>query len=231
MKLTWFGHSTFRMDFDGVAVLVDPFLNGNPSFTGSYEEAIKGVSVVAITHGHGDHFGDTLDIAKRNDATVVSVFEICGYVNAQGHDKTNPLGKGGTVTQSGLSFSYVDAKHSSSFTDAEGVTHYMGEAGGMIISDGETSLYHLGDTDIFADMGLIFDRFKPTIGLVPIGDRFTMGQKDAARAVNTFMPFEVVIPCHYKTFPIIDQDHAIFEAELENKAAFRPMEVGVPITL
>ncbi|MEM9211627.1 MAG: MBL fold metallo-hydrolase, partial [Pseudomonadota bacterium] len=69
MKLTWFGHSTFRMDFDGVAVLVDPFLNGNPSFTRSYEEAIKGVSVVAITHGHGDHFGDTLDIAKRNEAT------------------------------------------------------------------------------------------------------------------------------------------------------------------
>ncbi|MEO0342075.1 MAG: metal-dependent hydrolase [Pseudomonadota bacterium] len=231
MKLTWFGHSAFRLDFATASVLIDPFLNGNPSFAGSYKEAIEGVSIIALTHGHNDHFGDTLDIAHENNAVAVANAEICGFISSRGHNKVDPMNKGGTVHQSGLSITMVEAKHSSSFKDEKGVVHHMGEAAGLIVSDGMTSVYHLGDTDIFTDMGLIFDRFRPTIGLVPIGDRFTMGQKDAARAVNAFMPFETVIPCHYKTFPIIDQDHAVFEAELDNKAAFRPMEVSVPISL
>jgi len=231
MKLTWFGHSAFRLDFASASVLIDPFLNGNPSFTGSYEEAIDGVSIVALTHGHNDHFGDTMDIVQKNGATVVSNAEICGYVSRQGHGNVDPMNKGGTVTQSNLTFTMVEAKHSSSYADAEGVVHYMGEAAGLIISDGRTSVYHLGDTDIFEDMALIFDRFKPTVGLVPIGDRFTMGQKDAARAVNDFMPFETVIPCHYKTFPIINQDHEVFRDELMNTDAFTALTVGEAIEL
>lgn len=211
MKITWFGHSAFRLDFSGHAVLIDPFFTGNPAFEGDRAEAIKGVSHVLITHGHGDHVGDALAIAEANDATVISNYEICVWLAAQGLKKYDPMNTGGTVHLDGFSVSMVRADHSSAhFDGAQGVP--LGLPNGLIVKPKHgKSVYHMGDTDIFGDMALINEIHQPKIGLVPIGDRFTMGGAVAAIAVERFFHFESVIPCHYGTFGLLDQtpDHFV----------------------
>ncbi|MHA7773155.1 metal-dependent hydrolase [Roseibium sp. M-1] len=212
MKLTWYGHSAFKIEIDGASILIDPFLTGNPSFPEnlSVDKVAEGVTHVILTHGHNDHIGDTIDILKKTGAQLTSNFEICMWANRQGIENFSPMNSGGKVDAGPFSVGLTRADHSSSF-QAGGEAIYLGNPHGVIIeAPGEKVLYHMGDTDIFSDMALINEIYQPKIGLVPIGDRFTMGGRVAAIACSRFFNFDTIVPCHFGTFPIIDQSADAF---------------------
>jgi L-ascorbate metabolism protein UlaG (beta-lactamase superfamily) len=215
MQITWYGHSAFRLDFAGQAVLIDPFFTGNPAFVSDRQAAIKGVSQIVLTHGHGDHVGDTLDIAKTNGATVTANYDLCMWLAAQGLEKFNPMNAGGTTDLGGFTVTMVRADHSSGDI-RDGMPIYLGNPCGVIVkAPGEPTVYHMGDTDIFSDMGLIAEIHAPKVAMVPIGDRFTMGAETAALAVKRFFKLASVIPCHYGSFPIIDPNADKFVAAMK----------------
>lgn len=232
MKLTWYGHSAFRVETGNAQILIDPFLSGNPSWDGGWEEVADGVTHVLLTHGHDDHLGDAADIVKKSGAMLVANFEICMYLVGQGVDqgRINPGNHGGTVDCGGFTTSFVRADHSSSSQTGGGSNIYLGNPAGLILHFPDApTLYHMGDTDIFGDMALINEFHRPEIGIVPVGDRFTMGGAVAAIACRRYFSFEKVIPCHYGTFPIIDQSADIFSEAMEGDAerVLAP-EIGKP---
>lgn len=224
MQITWYGHSAFRLDFAGLAVLIDPFFTGNPAFVSDKAAAIKGVAHIVLTHGHGDHVGDTLDIAKSNGATVTTSYDLGMWLMSKGLEKLNPMNTGGTTDLGGFTVTLVRADHSSGDM-MNGAPIYLGNPCGVIIkAKGEPTVYHLGDTDIFSDMTLIAEIHQPKVAMVPIGDRFTISPMTAALAVRRFLQVETVIPCHYGSFPIIEPNADKFVAEMKGD----PTKVIVP---
>ena len=216
MKITWFGHSCIRIDTGTSKLLIDPFLTGNPVFEGSgvsIDEVADGVTHVALTHGHDDHVGDTVAICEATGATLIAVFEIAMYLNGKGVEAVDPTNTGGTVSHSDFDLTFVNALHSSGTFDGTDSV-YLGNPCGLVIHAEGKRVYHMGDTEIFSDMGLINEIYSPSVGIVPIGDRFTMGAKTAALACKRFFAFETIIPCHYGTFPIIDPTPDAFIAEM-----------------
>ena len=180
MNLIWLGHSAFRIETGGSVILIDPFLSGNPKFTGDVAQTSAGATHIVLTHGHDDHVGDTGAIAKATGAQVISNFEICMYLAGQGIDNINPGNTGGTIDCGAFAVSFTQALHSSG-TIVNGHYIYLGNPMGIVVAPkADPSLYHMGDTDIFSDMALIAELHRPQIGLVPVGDRFTMGAKAAA---------------------------------------------------
>jgi len=228
MKITWFGHSCFRIDTGGSSILIDPFLTGNATFEKAgipMSKVIEGVTYVALTHGHEDHLGDAVTICKETDAPLIAVHELATYLAGQGIEKIDPGNTGGTVYHDDFDLTFVPAWHSASkFVDGRPV--YLGACCGLVIATkvGKT-VYHMGDTAIFSDMALINELYAPTIGFVPIGDRYTMGAKTAALACKRFFDFETVVPCHYGTFPVLDQTPDKFVAEMGENRVLVP-EVG-----
>lgn len=210
MKLTWFGHSNFRIDIPGAVVLIDPFFSGNPSFAGDRAAATAGATHIVVTHGHGDHVGDTLEIAGDTGATVISNYDLLMFLASKGLRTFSPMNTGGTVDMGAFKVSLVRADHSAGQVEA-GVGFPLGDANGAIIAaPGEPVLWHMGDTDIFSDMALIAELHEVDACICPIGDRFTMGGRPAALAMRRFVKPRIAIPCHYGSFPIIDQTPDLF---------------------
>lgn len=203
MEIQWLGHSAFRLGAEGKTVLIDPYFTGNPTFPAGAEKAIGKVDHILVTHGHGDHLGDTLRLAKAHDAQVVCIHEVAQWLEAQGHANCVGMNLGGTVTAGPLSFTMVNALHSAGYVDDDGHMLYMGVCAGFVVKAGRWSIYHTGDTDVFSDMALIQRLHEPNVGLIPIGGHFTMDAKAAALACNELLHLEVIVPMHYKTFPVL----------------------------
>jgi len=215
MRITWYGHSAFRLDFKDKAVLIDPFFTGNLAFESDLAAAQKGVTHILISHGHFDHFGDAVRISKETGAKVVTNFDLCMWLNAKGVEKFDPMNTGGTTDQDGFTVTLVKADHSAGHLE-NGVSHALGSANGIIVkAAGEPTIYHMGDTDIFSDMSLISEIHEPQIAMVPMGDRFTMSPRTAAMAVKRFFKLKSVIPCHYASFPMVEKDAAKFVDEMK----------------
>ena len=214
MRLTWFGHSAFRIEFGEARIMIDPFIP-NPTYKGDALEAAKGCTHVLITHGHNDHIGAAVEICRATGAQAVGSAEVGDWLGEQGVENVNPGNHGGTVDCGGFTVSFVNALHSSSFQREGGELVYLGNPLGLVVqATGEPTLYHMGDTGIFGDMALINEIYQPEIGIVPIGDRYTMGGRLAAMACKRFFKFRTIVPCHYGTFGALDQTPEKFIAEL-----------------
>jgi L-ascorbate metabolism protein UlaG (beta-lactamase superfamily) len=218
VQLTWYGHSAFRVEVGDAKILIDPFLTGNSTWNDGWEGPAAGITHVLLTHGHSDHVGDAVDILKKTGALLVANFELCQYLVGKGArgDRINPGNHGGTVDCGGFTTTFVNALHSSSVVNDDGSNTYLGNPTGLVLHfPNDKTLYHMGDTDIFGDMALINELHEPKIGLVPVGDRFTMGGAVAALACRRFFNFETVVPCHYATFGMIDQTADKFVAGMD----------------
>ena len=205
MKITWLGHSGFRIEIAGQILLVDPWMTGNPVFPAARRaEAIRGATHILLTHAHGDHSGDTLAIAKEMKIPVVGIYDLMScWAETHGID-TVGFNKGGTVALGDVRVTLVHATHSSSLA-TDGRPVYAGsEAGFMIAGEGHT-IYVSGDTDIMADMAWMGEYHAPDIGILCAGGHFTMDMARAAFAARKYFKFKTVIPCHYKTFPLLEQ--------------------------
>lgn len=231
MHIQWLGHSAFKLTSADTSILIDPFLTGNPKFTGDLDETIAGVSHILLTHAHNDHFGDTIQIMEKTGATLIAMAEIAGYVS-RGLPGAKAVGMnmGGTFDAGGFTVSQVQAFHSSSYTTSDGEIIYGGMPAGLIIGMDGHRIYHMGDTAIFSDMALINDLHQPDIGIVPMGGHFTMDAKTAARAVNSYFNFAKVLPCHYLTFPMLAQSAdefagAVKQAEVLTPAPMESVEI------
>lgn len=200
--LTWLGHNSFKLVTRGArTVLLDPWVESNPS-TPRESKTFDKIDVMSITHGHGDHMADAVTLGKKFKPTIVCNYEIHQFLQRKGLSGTAPMNKGGTQEVAGLKFTMVHATHSSGIEDG-GQVVYGGEACGYIITleDG-TRIYNAGDTGAHTDMALIAELYEPEIALLPIGDLFTMGPREAAVAVRMLRP-KYVVPTHYGTFPAL----------------------------
>ena len=197
--LTWLGHATFRLDTPGgKRVYIDPFLNGNPKCPDDEREPER-VDIIAITHGHGDHVGDAVELGKKFSCTIVAPVELADWFGNQGIENRRDPNKGGTTEVDGIKFTLTDAHHSSSTNDGT----YAGEPCGIVVTleDG-TRVYFAGDTCVFGDMQLIGRIYSPDVAVLPIGDHYTMGPTEAAVALE-LLGVKRCVPCHYGTFPVL----------------------------
>lgn len=215
MEITWFGHSAFKIKTeDNLKILIDPFISNNPVCTYPVEEI--DADIICITHGHSDHFGDALEIANRTGALILSNHEISLFVSQQGI-QSQGMNIGGSYNFHDVKFTMVDAKHSSVIDITEEAIPGGSAAGFIIELKNGTKIYHAGDTGLFSDLKTIIgDIYKPDIAILPIGDLFVMGPEDAVIATNWINPRKV-IPMHYNTFPLIEQDTDEFIKLLKTK--------------
>ena len=205
MKITWLGHASFRVEIADQVLLVDPWITGNPVFSEDRRaEAIAGATHILLTHGHGDHTGDALAVTRETGAPLVGIYDLMSHWEATESVSTIGFNKGGTVMLGDVAVSMVASAHSSSLGSDAGPVYAGAEAGFIIKGEGRT-IYVSGDTDIMADMGWIGEYYAPDIGILCAGGHFTMDMKAAAWAARKFFDFKVVIPCHYKTYPLLEQ--------------------------
>ncbi|TAK58083.1 MAG: metal-dependent hydrolase [Bacteroidetes bacterium] len=209
MKLTYFGHSAFLLENSPHSILIDPFLDGNPVSPKKSSEV--NANFIIVTHGHGDHLGDSISISKRCHATIIAVNELADYVASQGATAHN-MHIGGSHLFPFGKIKFTIAHHGSVAPDGT----YTGNPSGALITTGGKTIYHTGDTGLFYDMKLIGEMNPVDVMLLPIGDNYTMGIDDAVKAVELTNP-KFVIPMHYNTFPVISADPALFIKKIEAK--------------
>jgi L-ascorbate metabolism protein UlaG (beta-lactamase superfamily) len=207
MNVRFLGHAAFELSDAGTTVLVDPFLTGNPKAAASAEE-VK-ADAILLTHGHGDHFGDTTAIAKRTGADVVAIVEIADELSGGGLEKVHDPNIGGTVSFDWGWVRLTPAWHTS--TTPAGTAN---APAGLVINIGGKTIYHLGDTGLFSDLALAGKRDELDLALVCIGGHYTMDRHDAVEAAK-LIGAKQIIPCHYDTFPPIETDAQAFKADVE----------------
>ncbi len=211
MKITWLGHAAFLLE-GSKKVLIDPFITGNPTASVKVEDL--SVDLIVVTHGHGDHLGDAVEISKRCNAPVVCIHELSRYL-AKKNVRAVGMNMGGTAEVNDVKVTMVQALHSAD-VEENGTLISVGNPTGVIVELDGVKVYHTGDTDVFLDMQLIGELHKPQIMLVPIGDWYTMGINGAVKALELVKP-EIAIPMHYNTFPVIEQDPEEFVKAVEER--------------
>lgn len=226
IKLTWFGHATLGLETGGYQLLIDPFFSGNPSASTNAEKV--SCEFILVTHGHGDHVGDTVAIAKRTGALVISNFEIANWLGNQGVQNTHAQHIGGGYHHPFGYLKLTQALHGSALPDGS----YGGNPAGFLLTtlDGR-KLYLAGDTGLFGDMQLIGDE-DLELAVLPIGDNFTMGPEDALRAVKLLRPKHVV-PIHFGTWGVIDQDAGMWASRVkaETGAEVHLLKPGIALEI
>lgn len=205
MKIIWLGHGSFRIETGDLALLIDPWLTGNPVLPEDrHDAAVSGATHILLTHAHFDHVADVLPLAKRLSVPVAGQYDLMGFWGETEGIETIGFNKGGTIDLGGARVSMVRACHSSTFATPEGPRSGGSEVGFMIAAE-DHMIYHSGDTDIMADMEWFGQYYKPDIGILSAGGHFTMDMKAAAWAAKRYFDFQTVIPGHYRTFPILEQ--------------------------
>jgi len=201
-KLTWLGHSAFRITTpSGNVVLIDPWVQSNPACPDALKKFGR-LDTMLITHGHFDHIADAVALGKEFKPQVVGIFETCLWLESKGVTPTSAMNKGGTQKVGELEITMVHALHSCGIQDGDKIV-YGGEACGYVVRlPGGLVVYHAGDTAVFGDMKIIGELYKPELALLPIGDHFTMGPREAALAIR-LLGVRHVVPMHYATFPVL----------------------------
>ena len=230
MEITWLGHSGFRIAIGGQVLLIDPWLTGNPMLPeDQHEAAIEGATHILLTHAHFDHAADLPGLGKRLGIPIVGQYDLMSWWEATQGLEVVGFNKGGTVDLGGVEVTMVHAVHSTSFGSPEGPHVPGSECGYMIAAEGHV-IYVSGDTDVIADMGIFNDLHHPDIGILAAGGYFTMDMRRAAYAAKKFFDFKTIIPCHYRTFPILEQSADELARALPGVEVIEP-QVMQPITL
>lgn len=211
MKVSYHGHSVVQIKTNGRTIIIDPFINGNPLTDLTVENL--NVDVIIVTHGHGDHLGDTIELAKRNHSLVIANFELATYLSWQGLN-THGMSIGGAYQFDFGKIKLTPAFHGTGLMTENNQIIYLGMPAGVLFTAEGKTIYHAGDTGLFSDLKLIGDQHPIDLAFLPIGDNFTMGPEDAALAAQ-FLKAKHVVPIHYNTFPPIKQDPHKFVDLLE----------------
>jgi L-ascorbate metabolism protein UlaG (beta-lactamase superfamily) len=215
MKISYHGHSVVKVETGSFTILIDPFITGN-SLCDLQANTVK-ADYILLTHGHNDHVGDTVEIAKRNDAMVIAPNELADYLALQSV-KTHGMHIGGSRAFDFGKVKFTQAFHGSSFTEEDGTIIYTGMPAGILLTVEDKTLYHLGDTALFTDLKMYGEMHEIDMAFVPIGDNFTMGPEDALIATD-WIKSKVVVPIHYNTFPVIKQDPVAFVEKVKTGKA------------
>lgn len=221
VTVTWHGHATFSLDVNGTKMIVDPFLKGNNPVATTAADEID-VEYVLLTHGHGDHVADALDIATRCQATIIANYEICNWYGGKGYEKVHAQHIGGGFQHPFGHVKLTPAWHGSSMPDGS----YAGMPAGLLLTvDDGKKIYIAGDTGLFSDMSLI-GRGGLDLAILPIGDNFTMGVDDSIAAIDFLKP-QAVIPCHYNTFDLIAVDVNAWATRVTDETGATPVVLDI----
>jgi L-ascorbate metabolism protein UlaG (beta-lactamase superfamily) len=231
LRITWFGHSAFRFDTPGGKVLfIDPWLD-NPRAPAGAKRPER-VDAILLTHGHNDHVGNSVEIAKATGAKVVAIHEVALYLSKKGITNLVGMNKSGTVALDGIEVTMVNAQHSSGI-DSDGASVAGADPAGFVIKfENGMSVYDAGDTGVFSDMKLIASLYKPTVALLPIGGYYTMGPREAAKACELLNP-KIIIGMHFGTFPVLAGTPAELKRFLpaKLKSKLKILEPGISVEL
>ena len=226
-KLTWLGHATWIIESAGKHILIDPFVSGNPKTPEKFKKSLPKIDLMLCTHGHGDHMADAADIAKKDQPTIVAMPEFCAWLGKKGAKNCAGMNKGGTqkFAQMGVDVTMVDARHSSGVQDGDAMV-YAGEPCGYVLTfKSGLKIYHAGDTCVFGDMAIIRELYAPEVALLPIGDHYTMGPKEASYAAKLLQP-RWLVPMHYGTFPVLTGTPAALKPLLPHGVEMVEFEPG-----